>query len=62
MKGRYSDNGTTDKWCDINQYIKKLKTNILMIQEAHLSEEDVNNIHDLYGTQVKVISSQSASH
>jgi hypothetical protein len=47
MRGRYSDNGTTDKWRDINQYMKESKINLLTVQETHLTQEDVDNIHEL---------------
>ena len=62
MRGRYSDNGTTDKWRDINQHMKESKTNLLFLQEAHLTQEDVANIHDLYGTRLEVVFSQGENH
>ena len=62
MRGRYSDNGKTDKWQDINQYMRESKTNLLTVQETHLTQEDVDNIHDLYGTRLKVIFSQGDNH
>jgi exonuclease III len=58
MRGRYSDNGTNDKWRDINQYMKESKTNVLTVQETHLTQEDVDNIHDLYGRRLKILFSQ----
>ena len=51
-----------DKWQDINQYMKESKTNLLMVQEAHLTQEDVDNIHDLYGTRLRVVFSQGDNH
>src|ERR1700683_5656178 len=62
MRGRYSDNGTTDKWQDINQYMRESRMNLLMVQEAHLTPEDIDNIHDLYRTCLKVIFSQGNNH
>src|ERR1700736_3079722 len=62
MRGRYSDNGTTDKWRDINQYMKESKINLLTIQETHLTQEDVDNIHKLYGTCLRIIFSQHGNH
>jgi len=62
MRGRYSDNGTTDKWRDINQYMKESKINLLTVQETHLTQEDVDNIHELYGTRLRIIFSQGDNH
>jgi hypothetical protein len=50
MRGRYSNNGTTDKWRDINQLMKESKINMLAIQEAHLKQDEVDDLHTLSGT------------
>ena len=62
MRGRYSDNGTTDKWRDINQLMKESKINLLTIQEAHLRQDEVDDLHTLFGTWLKIISSQGENH
>ena len=62
MRGRYSDNGTTDKWRDINQLMRESKINILTLQEAHLKQEDVDSLHNLFGTRLKILFSQGANH
>ena len=61
MRGRYSDNGTTDKWRDINQLMRESKINMLAIQETHLKQE-VDNLHNLFGTHLKIIFSQGINH
>ena len=62
MRGRYSDNGTTDKWRDINQLMKESKINLLTIQEAHLKQDEVDDLHTLFGTRLKIIASQGENH
>jgi len=62
MRGRYSDNGTTDKWRDINQLMRESKINILTLQEVHLRQEDVDSLHNLFGTRLKILFSQGANH
>ena len=42
--------------------MREYKTNLLAVQEMHLTQEDVDNIHDLYGTRLKVIFSQGDNH
>jgi len=61
MRGRYS-NGMSDKWRDINQYMKESKINLLTVQEIHLMQEDMDDIHELYGTRLKIIFSQNKNH
>ena len=61
MRGRYSDNGTTDKWRDINQLIKESKINMLAVQETHLRQEEVDDLHNLFGTRLKILFSQGAN-
>jgi len=62
MRGRYSDNGTTDKWRDINQLMRESKINMLTIQETHLKQEEVDDLHNLFGTRLKILFSQGANH
>ena len=62
MRGRYSDNRTTDKWRDINQLMWESKINLLTIQEAHLKQEDVDDLHNLFGTCLKILFSQGTNH
>ena len=62
IRGRYSDNGTTDKWRDINQMMRESKINVLAIQEAHLRQEEVNDLHNLFGTCLRIILSQGPNH
>ena len=61
MRGRYSDNGTTDKWRDI-QLMKESKINLLTIQEAHLRQDEVDDLHTLFGTWLQIRSSQGENH
>jgi hypothetical protein len=51
-------NGSNHKWRDLNQVLRDTRTGIIALQEAHLTEEVVNEIHTLFGSRMKVIFSQ----
>jgi len=53
-----SGNGSNNKWRDLNQVLRDTRTGIIALQEAHLTEETMNEIHTLFGSRMKVIFSQ----
>jgi Reverse transcriptase (RNA-dependent DNA polymerase)/Endonuclease/Exonuclease/phosphatase family len=51
MNGCHTNNEnrtTFEKWAEINATIKKEKIAILALQETHLDQEAVNNLHSIY--------------
>ena len=50
--------GSNNKWRDLNQLLCDTCTGIIALQETHLTEESVNDIHNLFGSRMKVIFSQ----
>ena len=51
-------NGSNNKWRDLNQVLRDTRIGIIALQEAHLTEEVVNEIHTLFSSRMKVIFSQ----
>ena len=47
----------TDKWNHINQIIKEKRIGILAIQETHLSDNHVDQLHNLFNKRMKIIHS-----
>jgi hypothetical protein len=52
MRGR-----GTDKWNNINQLIREKKIGILAIQESHLSDVHVEQLHKLFHKRMKILHS-----
>jgi ribonuclease HI/exonuclease III len=46
-----------DKWNNINQVIREKKIGILAVQESHLSEMHVNQLHELFHKRMKIFHS-----
>ncbi|KAJ7136378.1 Endonuclease/exonuclease/phosphatase, partial [Mycena crocata] len=55
MRGRYHQG--KDKWEHINQIVRDRKIGILALQETHLSPDDVDNVHKLFGKRLQVFAS-----
>ncbi|EPS97590.1 hypothetical protein FOMPIDRAFT_1031963 [Fomitopsis schrenkii] len=49
--------GTGSKWGAVNQSLREERMGILMIQETHLSEEDIGTIQEVYGRRIHIINS-----
>jgi hypothetical protein len=60
IRGQNASTGTgsNNKWRDLNQLLRDTRTGIIALQETHLTEESVNEIHNLFGLRMKVIFSQ----
>ncbi|KAJ7626816.1 hypothetical protein FB45DRAFT_749551, partial [Roridomyces roridus] len=52
MRGRYHKG--EDKWMRINQLVREKRIGIAAIQETHLSPDDVEDIHKLFGKRLQV--------
>ncbi|KAF9472507.1 DNase I-like protein, partial [Pholiota conissans] len=52
MRGRFSRG--IDKWMHINQIMRAQKIGVLCLQETHLSPEDTESIHNLFGKRLQV--------
>jgi exonuclease III len=59
MRGRGS--GQNDKWNNINQVMKEHRIAVLAIQEAHLTQQHVDNLHGLFGKRLQIHFSQGAN-
>lgn len=47
-----------NKWNTVNQSMKENKIGVLCIQESHLNEGYIENIHALYGRRLRVMNSE----
>lgn len=47
-----------NKWSHINQLVKEQRIGILAIQEAHLTQEHVDNLHSIFGKRLQIHFSQ----
>ncbi|EPT05709.1 hypothetical protein FOMPIDRAFT_1111043, partial [Fomitopsis schrenkii] len=52
-----ADTSGTNKWNSINQLAREKKLGLIAVQETHLSQQDVTNIHRIYGRCLLVINS-----
>jgi ribonuclease HI/exonuclease III len=52
MRGRGGD-----KWLHINQIMKEKKIGILALQETHLTDQQTDSLHNLFGKRLKIINS-----
>ncbi|EPS95047.1 hypothetical protein FOMPIDRAFT_1133216 [Fomitopsis schrenkii] len=57
LSGRGTIADCNGKWGAINQLMREKRIGILAIQESHLTDEDVNLIHQLYGRRLRVLHS-----
>ncbi|KAJ7756077.1 Endonuclease/exonuclease/phosphatase [Mycena maculata] len=55
MRGRFHRG--QDKWLHINQIMRDRKIGILALQETHLSPDDVEDVHKLFGKRLQVYAS-----
>jgi exonuclease III len=60
IRGRNAttSNGSNNKWRDLNQLLRDSRTGIIALQETHLTEETVDEIHTLFSSRMKVVFSQ----
>jgi exonuclease III len=56
MRGRGT--GNNDKWNNINQMVKECRIAVLAVQEAHLTQQHVDNLHQLFGKRLQIHFSQ----
>jgi exonuclease III len=56
MRGRGS--GENDKWYHINQLLKEQRIAVLAVQETHLTQQHVDNLHRLFGKRLQINFSQ----
>jgi exonuclease III len=60
MRGRGAPTGNNpdSKWNHINQLVKEKRLGVLAIQEAHLTQEHVDDLHKLFGKRLQIHFSQ----
>lgn len=60
MRGRGASRGNNpdSKWNHINQLVKEKHIGVLAIQEAHLTQEHVDDLHQLFGKHLQIHFSQ----
>lgn len=49
------------KWKEINDLLKRWKIGILAVQEAHLTQDVVDSLHNMYGKRFEIFHSQGDS-
>ncbi|KAK0504431.1 hypothetical protein EDD18DRAFT_1032095, partial [Armillaria luteobubalina] len=54
MKGRGAQNAAHSKWSDINLMMKEQRISVLTLQETHLTEDYMNEVHSLFGKRLSV--------
>ncbi|KAI0337060.1 DNase I-like protein [Trametopsis cervina] len=61
MKGRGPAQGSapSDKWLRINQMMRETKTAILALQETHLTDAHVHDLHSLFGKRLRIYHSSA---
>jgi len=52
MRGRGSTG--ENKWNDINQIMREQRIGVLAVQEAHLTQDHVDNLHTLFGKRLQI--------
>ncbi|KAI9059685.1 DNase I-like protein, partial [Trametes sanguinea] len=57
--GRARASGVSDKWLAINQIMKDHRLAILAVQEAHLDEERLSTLKNLFAAQLTIIASSN---
>lgn len=55
--GREETSGGTDKWFAINQIMKEGRMSILAVQEAHLTEDRIRVLNNVFASQLCVVGS-----
>lgn len=54
--------GTTDKWQHMNQLLRDKKIGILAIQETHISNERIEQLHKQFSQRVHILNSRDPEH
>ena len=54
--------GEDNKWAAIHRMVRDRKIGVLAIQESHLTNDDVDILHNLYGRQLRVLNSQDPTN
>ncbi|KAH9858433.1 Endonuclease/exonuclease/phosphatase, partial [Lenzites betulinus] len=55
--GRATTGTTSDKWLAINQLMKEQRLAVLAVQEAHLNEDRLRTLNDLFGDRLLFLTS-----
>jgi hypothetical protein len=50
-------NDTKDKWTHLNQIVRDQNHSILAIQETHLNDDNINNLHTTFGKRLHILHS-----
>ena len=62
MSGKGLLFGEDNKWAAIHRLVRDKKLGILAIQESHLTDEDIEIIHDLYGRRLYILNSKDPTN
>ncbi|KAF9555218.1 DNase I-like protein, partial [Agrocybe pediades] len=57
IRGGHSDTNQ-EKWSHINRIIKEKRIAVLAVQEGHLTDTDVGNLHDRFKNSIHILKSQ----